>query len=278
MTNPSERHLAWAASIIGADATVTGVEGMHEGSSPWLCEIRSDGQVIQAVLRVADWDRIWGPAIVTAAAGLQVAAAHDLPTPRLLGCDRDGTATGSPALLETQFAGSNRPPGQDALYSAGAVLAGVHKIRLDETEDLPVRTHHNPYDDSRIERRQAALYRRASSADRAAMLDEFCQPDPGADRRTVQDMWENAQTSPLLLEADARVGRLRPPEGATVFVHADVWLYNMHWLNDQCLGLIDWKSAGVGHPGVDIGALRMQAVLAYDASAADPVTAGWEDN
>jgi aminoglycoside phosphotransferase (APT) family kinase protein len=40
--------------------------------------------------------------------------------------------------------------------------------------------------------------------------------------------------------------------------------------------LIDWKTAGVGHPGVDLGELRKQMAIYYGLDAIDAVVDGWE--
>ncbi len=39
------------------------------------------------------------------------------------------------------------------------------------------------------------------------------------------------------------------------------------WTDDTCITLIDWKTAGVGDPGVDLGGLRLQMALQYGPDA-----------
>jgi aminoglycoside phosphotransferase (APT) family kinase protein len=65
-------------------------------------------------------------------------------------------------------------------------------------------------------------------------------------------------TTPLLKEADERVRSQQVPVAESVFVHGDVWSGNMLWEGDRCVALIDWNTAGVGDPGLDLGSLRMQ--------------------
>ncbi|WP_239084110.1 phosphotransferase family protein [Asanoa ishikariensis] len=77
-------------------------------------------------------------------------------------------------------------------------------------------------------------------------------------------------TTPLLAHADALVQGAVP--GPSVFVHGDVWPGNMM----SSGALIDWKTAGVGHPGVDLGELRKQAFLAHGNDAPRFVLEGWE--
>lgn len=104
MSNPPERAITWATGALGPDVRITGTIGLHRGSSPWVIDYCDGADSGRAVLRVADWGRIWGPAITRAAAGLTVAAEHDLPTARLIAVDRDGSGAGEPALLETSAA------------------------------------------------------------------------------------------------------------------------------------------------------------------------------
>jgi hypothetical protein len=40
--------------------------------------------------------------------------------------------------------------------------------------------------------------------------------------------------------------------------------------------VIDWKTAGVGNPGVDLGELRKQAVILYGGDAPKYLLEGWE--
>jgi aminoglycoside phosphotransferase (APT) family kinase protein len=91
------------------------------------------------------------------------------------------------------------------------------------------------------------------------------------------DRLQNTPITALLIEADQRLNQHRPPDDEQVFLHADVWFGNTLWNDDRCLGLIDWKSAGVGHPGVDIGSLRLNTALIYGMAAADEITRGWEE-
>lgn len=69
-------------------------------------------------------------------------------------------------------------------------------------------------------------------------------------------------TTPLLRLADDVVQGMEPPPGPTVFLHGDVWPGNVAWVGNECV-LIDWKTAGVGDPGVDFGELRKQMAITY---------------
>lgn len=61
-----------------------------------------------------------------------------------------------------------------------------------------------------------------------------------------------------------------------MFVHGDVWWGNTRWDGDACLALIDWKDAGAGNPGVDLGNLRLQMALTYGPDTPEQVLDGWQ--
>lgn len=180
--------------------------------------------------------------IATGAAALEVAQGHDLPTPRLLAKDLAGYATGVPATLETFVAGSTSWPwATSRLSAAGAAVAQVHAISLEPRPDLPLRTRPIATDDFAKDRRQG-----------------------------------DTPTSPLLRMADELIQSMNRPQGPTVFLHGDVWPGNMAWIGDTDCTLIDWKTAGVGDPGVDIGELRKQIAITYDLEAIAGIVDGWE--
>jgi hypothetical protein len=70
-------------------------------------------------------------------------------------------------------------------------------------------------------------------------------------------------TTPLLELADDVVQEIEAPQGPTVFLHGDVWPGNVAWASPTECVLIDWKTAGVGNPGVDFGELRKQMAINY---------------
>jgi aminoglycoside phosphotransferase (APT) family kinase protein len=183
--------------------------------------------------------------IVTGAAALEVAQSHELAAPRLLAGDLDGRAAGVPATLETFVDGSTAWPGAlsvPRIRAAGAALAQVHAIPLVPRPDLPLRTRPIATDDFARDRRQGVMV-----------------------------------TSPLLRTADEWIQGIDQPRGTTVFVHGDVWPGNMAWISDTSCTLIDWKTAGAGDPGVDLGELRKQIAITYDHKAIDGVVDGWEE-
>jgi aminoglycoside phosphotransferase (APT) family kinase protein len=232
----------WAVASIGGDAAIRAVRTQHDDQGPWRLQVDVRGRERHFVLRSLT-PRIDAAMISTGAAALEVAELHGLPAPRLVAKDLDGRASGVPATLETVAAGNTRWPRAlpvERLRAAGAALARVHAVRLDPGPSLPLRI-------------------------RPIAVDYFAR-----DRRLGQ-----MPTTPLLRQADNLVQSMPRPQGETVFVHGDVWPGNVAWSNETTCTLIDWKTAGVGNPGVDLGELRKQIAITYGATTADIVEA-WE--
>ena len=156
----------------------------------------------------------------------------------------DGRASGTVATLETFLSGSaDLPPTISVarLREAGAAIARVHAFSMEPQAHLPHRPRPCAVDDRAAERRRGLM-----------------------------------PTTPLLQEADERLRSHVVPAATSVFVHGDVWGGNMLFEGDRCDALIDWKTAGVGDPGVDLGSLRMQMALQYGEDAPAHVLEGWQ--
>jgi aminoglycoside phosphotransferase (APT) family kinase protein len=223
---------------------ITAVRSLHGGESPWWIDLTtSDRSTFSAVLRSPS-SRISADQIATNAAALTVAEQHGLPAPRLLAADLGGRAATPPASLESVVPGiSTWPatPSTQLLLAAGAAIAQVHSVILDRQPQLPFRP-------------------------RPIAVDDF------AHARRVGQM----PTTALLQLADDRVQAIKAPEAPVVFVHGDVWPGNTVLAGGEVRALIDWKTAGVGNPGVDLGELRKQVAIRYDDDAARHVLEGWE--
>jgi aminoglycoside phosphotransferase (APT) family kinase protein len=182
--------------------------------------------------------------IIVNAVALQTAMSHSLPAPELLGLDPDGDEAGVTASVETVVPGTTDWPAPTTiqrLEAAGEAIAAVHRVQLGTNRHLP----HRP---------------------RPIAVDDFA-----ADRRAGR-----MPTTPLLRAADDQVSATRPEDASVTFVHGDVWPGNMVWSGNSVRALIDWKTAGVGNPGVDLGELRKQMAIIHDADAPRHVLAGWE--
>jgi aminoglycoside phosphotransferase (APT) family kinase protein len=193
------------------------------------------------VLKTADH----APGFATEIAALRLAAQLRIPAPRILGLDASGDAAGALAVLETVLPGRSRIPvlpSPERLRCLGATAAACHAVAADASPDLPLRTRPIPVSDFANDRREAKDH-----------------------------------ATPFLSAADEAIARLPVPAGTTVFVHGDLWQGNTMWDGDRLTGLLDWDMAGVGHYGVDLSSLRLDAALMFGLDAADPVLAGWEE-
>jgi aminoglycoside phosphotransferase (APT) family kinase protein len=223
---------------------VGAVRSLHGGESPWWIDLTApDGSTFAAVLRSPS-SRIGADQIATNAAALAVAERHGLPAPLLIAADLDGRAAGTPASLETVVAGTSTwptGPSTELLRSAGAAIARVHTVSLDPQPRLPFRPRPIAVDDFARDRREGRM-----------------------------------PTTALLRRADERIQAAEAPETPVVFLHGDVWPGNTVVAGGRVRALIDWKTAGVGNPGVDLGELRKQVAIRYDDDAPGLVVEGWE--
>jgi aminoglycoside phosphotransferase (APT) family kinase protein len=236
----TESLLAWLEAQLGSRMAVSAIRSLHGGESPWWIDLTApDGSTFSVVLRSPS-SRIGPDQIATNAAALAVAEKHGLPAPRLLAADLDGRA----ASLETVVPGTSTWPtarSTELLRAAGAAIARVHTVVLDPQPQLPFRP-------------------------RPIAVDDFAH-----DRRAGR-----MPTTALLQLADERVRVIQAPAVPVVFVHGDVWPGNTVVAGGGIHALIDWKTAGVGHPGVDLGELRKQVAIHYDDEAPGHVLEGWE--
>ena len=244
MSGLSPQALSWIVAQVGDGVAVEAAHSLHGGESPWWIDLRTAGGSPFAVVFRSPSSRIDPEMITTNAAALAVAEQHGLPAPRLLGADLDGLDAGTPVSVESVVPGTSAWPVEsvpDLLRAAGAAIARVHAVVLESQPALPFRPRPIAVDDFARERRLGPM-----------------------------------PTTDLLRRADERVLEVTVPAGPTVFVHGDVWPGNTVVVGDTGLALIDWKTAGVGHPGVDLGELRKQVAIAYGDGAPELVLEGWE--
>jgi Ser/Thr protein kinase RdoA (MazF antagonist) len=244
----SERVLRWAADAVGGTAVVSTESlgrGPHRSSGTFRLRIEGPAAgATDVILKVPVRGWIAAAWVITNARALQLAETYGLAAPRLIAADLDGRASGTVTTLETFLSGSaDLPPTASVarLREAGAALARAHAFSMEAQAHLPYRPRPCAVDDRADERRRGLM-----------------------------------PTTPLLQRADEQVRSHGVPAAASVFVHGDVWGGNMLWEGDRCVALIDWKTAGVGDPGVDLGGLRMQMALQYGPDAPAHVLEGWE--
>lgn len=218
----------------------------------------------------------------TGAAALRIAERYGLRTSRLIAADLDGHAAGVPASLETLVQGSSASPATvsaERLQAAGAAVAKVHKVIMSPSADLPLkfRSLQGPshLDERALHRRWAALYHATPENQRPDVIAELCELT-GMTASDARQAVTSTHSTPLLQRADDVLRTCSRPNGEVVLVHADLWAGNMVWNGDADVTLIDWKDAGVGDPGVDLGHLRMQMATQYGLDTAAHVLDGWQ--
>ena len=268
---PSDQVLRWAMGEVSG-ASVVSIESLGRGGhrASGTFRLRIEGSAARAtdvILKVPVPGWISPRWVVTNAQALQLAERHGLAAPRLIAADVDDveavleahrraartgqptdidyrrTRSGTVATLETFLPGSADPPQTVSvawLREAGAALARVHAVSMEPQDHLPYRPRPCAVDDRAAERRRGRM-----------------------------------PTTPLLHEADERVRSHGVPAAPSVFLHGDIWSGNMLWDGDRCVALIDWKTAGVGDPGVDLGNLRL-GMARYGQDAPAHVLQGWE--
>lgn len=163
----------------------------------------------------------------------------------------------------------------ERLREAGAIIARVHAVPLTPQPDLPLKIRPTQADDRAMERRWATLYQASADGEKPSVVNALCELTGWpADR--AREMMAATRSSPLLQLADDLLRTIPRPDSETVFVHGDIWAGNMLWSGDRCVALIDWKDAGAGDPGVDLGQLRMKMAVQYGPDAAAHVLDGWQ--
>jgi len=246
MVKLSDGLLGWVSEVV--EGRIEDVEPLHleKRRASGSFHIRmTDGEFADLVLKMPVPDWIGPRMVATNARALEVSAEFGLSAPRLVAADLDGRASGTVATLETWLPCSSALPpvvSVTRLRSSGAALARVHACSVPPEEQLPVRP-------------------------RPVAVDDFA-----ADRREGR-----MPTTELLRQADEMTRQHGIPPGDPVFVHGDAWPGNMLFESDTCTALIDWKTAGVGDPGVDLGGFRLQMAMQYGPDAPEDVLRGWQD-
>jgi aminoglycoside phosphotransferase (APT) family kinase protein len=289
--DPPDSVLRWATAALGEGANIVSATGLHDGTSPWRLQVEGLSTASEAILRAPRGPMPWERGMVaTGVIGLTVARDYRLPAPRLIAYDLHGRDAGTPASLEAVLPGTSGWPPTPGVPSpagwrdAGAVIARVHRVRPRPWDNLAPRVRPIEYDDFALQRRWATVYQASTDEQRPDVIAAFAKFQ-GWPEALTQWTLANAQTSPLANErtspllhlADEVVRRHGPPRGEQVLLHGDVWPGNLVWEGDHCAGLIDWKTTGVGDPGVDLGNLRFQAAHRDGPDAAELVLEGWED-
>jgi hypothetical protein len=237
---------AWVAETVGPGASVTGIVDLTQAArnlGPWRFDVDLGRSAVQVILHVGEVADEWvASRFAVQVKALELAAAHQLPAPRLLAADLDGSATGRLAILQTSLAGSSAIPHEPdpaRLRTFGRAVAAIHAIDPGPGSGLPAR-------DRSLE---------------------------GIDFEAVAIPEGSAE---LFARARSAVAAVPAPPGQG-FVHGDFWQGNTLWLEGDYHGAVDWDFAGVGPAGIDLGSLRCDIAVMYGPEYAAEIAAGWEE-
>jgi aminoglycoside phosphotransferase (APT) family kinase protein len=168
------------------------------------------------------------------AAVLWALAGGDIPVPRVVAVDPDGSASGAPSLLTERLPGRT-PTAREAgrrsrVLVLGGTLAAIHRLGAEQwTPALAaVVPPYYPFGD---------------------LADAVI---PAASQR--RDLWDEA----------LRVASGPAPPSPATLIHRDYHAWNTLWVGDELTGVVDWSSASYGPPAADLAHLRVD--LATDVS------------
>ena len=230
--------IAWIERSLGPGASVVRVEAMPVAlTDNHLVEVvLEDGSTRRVVLRRYHnaqrlaHDRWYNPA--NEARALRLLAGTAVPSPQLHATDLEGAVCEVPALLESWLPGSPEwyPADIDVyLAQAAEVLVVIHAVSLPSGTELP---RYAPYQSQRT--RSPAFTTRPGLWERvAAVLDA---PRP-ADRET--------------------------------FIHRDYHPGNVLWDGTRVTGVVDWPTAALGPPGIDLARMRLNLAFFHGGGCAD---------
>jgi aminoglycoside phosphotransferase len=237
---PPTAAVGWATALLGGD--VVEVVGLRLGGMPWRVSVNTGHGVQSAILRTGlpDDDRE-RRRVSTEATALRLVNDHGVAAPMLLAADLAGEQAGQPALLISVCPGSSlipRTSPPDRMSRFGAAAAQLHQIELEPTDLLPSRMRPIEIEDFTVGRADSV-------------------------------------SAKLLDDAERMIGSVGLPAGRSVLLHGDLWHGNTLWQGDELTAIIDWDSAGVGHPGIDLASVRLDAAMMFGPAAADEVLSGY---
>lgn len=232
---PAEKALKWVEATLRT--SVVNVEALEGGNSSSVHRLTMSGPPSPVVLRryVLEWTADEPEIPFNEALALGLLDAMDLPAPRLLAADPDGTATGLPTTLMTAVPGS-------VVWEPDDLESWLHGL-----VDMVVAIHAQPV--------SPALSNWSPYAPESA-------PPPWSRH---PEAWEKAV---------AAYHGPRPALDR-VFLHRDYHPGNILWTGDRITGVIDWVSACAGPPEEDIAHCRANLATHHDMATADRFLSLW---
>jgi aminoglycoside phosphotransferase (APT) family kinase protein len=233
-----DQALRWVAAAVGSEPRALAAEALAGGTSSAVHAVRVDtgsSQPLELVLRRfvrVDWLAEEPDTAAREAEALELLADVDLPTPRLVAVDPDGSRAGAPAVLMTRLPGSvvwDPANVEEFLRALAQPLPVIHSVDIAAGIALP---DYRPY----------PLQMR--------------RPPAWAARHEV---WERAFA---VLDGEA-------PSDERLFVHRDYHPGNVLWEGGRVTGIVDWVNASIGSPWADVGHCRVNLASELGQDAAD---------
>jgi aminoglycoside phosphotransferase (APT) family kinase protein len=240
---PPSQALSWVAEQTGAN--VESVDVIRGGISSAVHRVHlttGNGARTSVVLRryVLPRLNLEEPDIAAREARtLGAIESLDLPTPRLLSVDESGQQCDVPALLMTYLPGQiewSPPDVAGWLEGLVSLLARIHAA------DDSVQRITRPY--------------------------EFYAQDSYDPPTWV--------SKPVVWERAVEIAERGRPQAGSTFVHRDFHPGNVLWADGRVSGLVDWQSASVGIPDVDVGHCRVNLLSSHDPEVVQRFTHLWE--
>ena len=104
--------------------------------------------------------------------------------------------------------------------------------------------------------------------------------DDAAPRRSIADpltiQVPHWTSRPELWKRAKAVVARTPDSFAPVFVHSDYQHFNMLWSGERMTGVVDWTSAGPGHPDQDVAHCRLNLTILFSIDVAERFRALYE--
>jgi aminoglycoside phosphotransferase (APT) family kinase protein len=244
-SKPPEMALAWAGAALGG--TVVSATALRGGmsSAVHLLEVDlSGGATKKVVLRRYVRPEVTEeePDIAEREARiLRLTVGVRVPTPVFVDVDPDGSKAGVPALLMSYVPGRVEwwpTEVEPWLVRLAELLPEIHATPLTSDEGTPALSVFSPYCQS-----------------------NYVPPDWAR----WPDVWERA----------FEIFHGPVPELERTFIHRDFHPGNVLWRRGSVTGVVDWQSACVGPPSIDVGHCRTN-LFRYGLEAADRFTALWE--
>jgi aminoglycoside phosphotransferase (APT) family kinase protein len=209
-----DRARIWAEAY--APHTVVGVMAVGGGitDTKWVLSLAEGDPV---VIRWSD-PQVWGATgrehVRREALACRALAASELPVPRLLATDLDGTTAGGPANLMTWRPG---------------------RVRLDRLQPAAI---------TALAKLAVAVHRQPVPGER--------RPPTVSFRGPIEPEVPGWARWPGLWRQAIDVWAAGPPPTAYGFLHRDFHLGNTLWQGDRVTGLIDWAETSWGPPDLDV--------------------------